>query len=122
MRARLTARPEQMPRLQAFVETEQDVNDSARRALTVGGNFNYNPGYTTRTSDVQWLTVSQKRVLDVYGLWRVDNTTSWRLTLSNLDPRYYNTGSLYSSPSVVENSQTQNRSWTSVQIRLEKKL
>ena len=90
--------------------------------LTVGGNFNYNPGYTTRTSDVQWLTVSQKRVLDVYGLWRVDNTTSWRLTLSNLDPRYYNTGSLYSSPSVVENSQTQNRSWTSVQIRLEKKL
>ena len=90
--------------------------------LTVGGNLNYNPGYTTRSSDVQWLTVSQKRVLDVYGLWRVDSSTSWRLTLSNLDPRYYNTGSLYSSPSVVENSQTQNRSWTSVQIRLEKKL
>jgi iron complex outermembrane receptor protein len=90
--------------------------------LTVGGNLNYNPGYTTRSSDVQWLTVSQKRVMDVYGLWRVDSSTSWRLTLSNLDPRYYNTGSLYSSPSVVENSQTQNRSWTSVQIRLEKKL
>ena len=90
--------------------------------LTLGGNVNYNPGYTTRMSDVQLLTVSQKRVMDLYGLWRVDSTTAWRLTLSNLDPRYYNTGSSYSSSSVVENSNTQNRSWTSVQILLEKKL
>ncbi len=90
--------------------------------LTFGGNVNYNPGYTTRTSDVQWLTVSQKRVMDVYGLWRVDGSTAWRLTLSNLDPRNYNTGSLYSSTSVVENSNTQNRTWTNVQILLEKKL
>jgi iron complex outermembrane receptor protein len=90
--------------------------------LTLGGNVNYNPGYTTRMSDVQLLTVSQKRVMDLYGLWRVDSTTAWRLTLSNLDPRYYNTGSSYSSSSVIENSNTQNRSWTSVQILLEKKL
>jgi len=90
--------------------------------LTLGGNVNYNPGYTTRMSDVQLLTVSQKRLMDLYGLWRVDSTTAWRLTLSNLDPRYYNTGSSYSSSSVVENSNTQNRSWTSVQILLEKKL
>ena len=90
--------------------------------LTLGGNVNYNPGYTTRTSDVQWLTVSQKRVMDVYGLWRVDSSTAWRLTLSNLDPRSYNTGSFYNSTSVVENSNTQNRTWTNVQILLEKKL
>jgi len=90
--------------------------------LTLGGNVNYNPGYTTRTSDVQWLTVSQKRVMDVYGLWRVDSSTAWRLTLSNLDPRNYNTGSFYNSTSVVENSNTQNRTWTNVQILLEKKL
>jgi iron complex outermembrane receptor protein len=90
--------------------------------LTIGGNVNYNPGYTTRSSDVQWLTVSQKRIMDVYGMWRVDPSTSWRLTLSNLDPRFYNTASLYSSPTVLESSQTQNRSWTNVQIRLEKKI
>ena len=90
--------------------------------LTLGGNVNYNPGYTTRTSDAQWLTVSQKRVMDVYGLWRVDSSTAWRLTLSNLDPRSYNTGSFYNSTSVVENSNTQNRTWTNVQILLEKKL
>jgi len=90
--------------------------------LTIGGNVNYNPGYTTRSSDVQWLTVSQKRVMDIYGLWRVDSSTAWRLSLSNLDPRNYNTGSFYSSSTVSENSHTQNRGWTNVQILLEKKL
>jgi iron complex outermembrane receptor protein len=90
--------------------------------LTVGGNLNYNPGYTTRLSAVQWSSVSQKRVMDVYGLWRLDSTTAWRLALNNLDPRTYNTGSLYSSGNVTENSNTHNRSWINVQVTLEKKL
>ncbi len=90
--------------------------------LTVGGNVNYNPGYSTRLSAEQLTVVSQKRVMDVYGLWRVDGATAWRLTLSNLDPRNYNTGSVYSGNGVTENSRTQNRSWTNVQILLEKKL
>ena len=90
--------------------------------LTVGGNLNYNPGYSTRLSAEQLSTISQKRVMDVYGLWRVDGSTAWRVTLSNLDPRYYNTGSAYTGNGVTENSQTQNRSWTNVQILLEKKL
>ena len=96
--------------------------------LTIGGNINYNPGYSTRLSAEQLTTISQKRVMDVYGLWRVDSSTAWRLTLSNLDPRNYNTGSSYdnvtnpSVPRVIENSRTQNRSWTNVQILLEKKL
>ena len=90
--------------------------------LTVGGNINYNPGYTTRLSAEQLTTISQKRVMDLYGLWRVDGSTAWRLTLSNLDPRNYNTGSVYSGNGVTENSRTQNRSWTNVQILLEKKL
>jgi iron complex outermembrane receptor protein len=90
--------------------------------LTIGGNVNYNPGYSTRLSAEQLATVSQKRVVDVYGLWRLDSSTAWRLTLSNLDPRNYNTGSVYSGNGVTENSRTQNRSWTNVQILLEKKL
>ncbi len=90
--------------------------------LTLGGNVNYNPGYSTRLSAEQLVTVSQKRVMDVYGLWRVDGSTAWRLTLSNLDPRNYNTGSVYTGGGVVENSNTQNRSWTNAQILLEKKL
>ena len=90
--------------------------------LTIGGNVNYNPGYSTRLSAQQLTTVSQKQVMDVYGLWRLDSSTAWRLTLSNLDPRNYNTGSLYSSSTVLENSRTQNHSWTNVQILFEKKL
>ena len=93
--------------------------------LTLGGNVNYNPGYSTRLSAEQLSTVSQKRVMDVYGLWRVDSSTAWRLTLSNLDPRNYNTGSVYSGNSVNsvnENSRTRSQSWTNVQILLEKKL
>jgi len=89
---------------------------------TVGGNINMNPGYTTHSSDYQWLYVSQKRVMDVYGLWRVDPSTSWRLTLSNLSPLSYNTNSLYNSSSLYEDSTTRNRNWTNIQIRLEKKL
>jgi outer membrane receptor for ferrienterochelin and colicins len=90
--------------------------------LTVGGNLNYNPGYNTRLSAEQLVSVSQKRVMDVYGLWRLDSSTAWRLSLSNLDPRNYNTGSFYSATGLSENSRTQNRSWTNVQILLEKKL
>jgi iron complex outermembrane receptor protein len=90
--------------------------------FTVGGNINMNPGYTTHTSEYQWLYVSQKRVMDVYGLWRVDPSTSWRLTLSNLAPLSYNTNNLYNSSSLYEDSTTRNRNWTNIQIRLEKKL
>ena len=90
--------------------------------LTLGGNINYNPGYSTRLSAEQLATISQKRVMDLYGLWRVDGSTAWRLTLSNLNPRNYNTGSVYNGNGVVENSNTQNKTWTNVQILLEKKL
>ena len=90
--------------------------------LTIGGNINYNPGYNTRLSAEQLTVISQKRVMDLYGLWRVDGSTAWRVTLSNLNPRNYNTGSVYNGNGVVENSNTQNKTWTNVQILLEKKL
>ncbi len=90
--------------------------------FTAGGNINMNPGYTTHSSEYQWLYVSQKRVMDVYGLWRVDPNTSWRLTLSNLSPLSYNTNNLYNSTSLYEDSTTRNRNWTNIQIRMEKKL
>ena len=92
------------------------------KPFTVGGNLSYTPGYTTRTSNVQWYSVTQKRVLDVYGLWRVDGSTAWRLTLSNLDPRYYNSTGLYNTLQFLENNSTRNQTWTNVQIRLEKKI
>jgi iron complex outermembrane receptor protein len=112
-------RLDQQPDMTANVGGDYRLNGVP---LTVGGNINYNPGYSTRLSAEQLVTVSQKRVMDVYGLWRVDGSTAWRLTLSNLDPRNYNTGSVYTGAGIVENSTTRNQSWTNVQILLEKKL
>jgi large repetitive protein len=44
-RARLTARPESLPRLQMFGEVEQDVDVSERKALTAGASY----GLTDKT-------------------------------------------------------------------------
>lgn len=112
-------RLDQQPRMTANFGADYKLKSAP---LTLGGNINYNPGYSTRLSAEQLTTISQKRVMDVYGLWRVDGSTAWRLTLSNLDPRNYTTGSVYSVNGVTENSRTQNRSWTNVQILLEKKI
>jgi outer membrane receptor for ferrienterochelin and colicins len=112
-------RLDQQPGMTANVGADYRLKSAP---LTVGGNINYNPGYSTRLSAEQLTTISQKRVMDVYGLWRVDSSTAWRLTLSNLNPLNYNTGSVYSGNGVLENSHTNNRSWTNAQILLEKKL
>jgi hypothetical protein len=82
----------------------------------------YRADYDTQRSLEQRSYQGVKRVVDVYGLWRVDSSTAWRLTLSNLDPRNYTTGSVYSGNGVDENSRTRSQSWTNVQILMEKKL
>lgn len=71
--------------------------------LTVGGNFNYTPGYTTRLSDAQWLTQSAKRVVDAYVLWTINPTMRLRVTGSNLlqqDAESMNVASTETSESV----------------------
>ncbi len=90
--------------------------------LTVGGNYNLTPAYETQTSAAQLLSISRKREFDVYGLWKVDNTASWRLSLFNLGPQLYSTGSIYQSPATLENSQTHNQTYLNVQLRWEKRL
>lgn len=95
--------------------------------LTIGGNVNWTPGYTTRLSDVQAASVSNKLLLDAYGLWTFSPTVAMRLSFSNLDPREYVTGSAFDGPdlqrvAVRETSQTQAPSFVNVQVRLELKL
>jgi iron complex outermembrane receptor protein len=55
--------------------------------LTLGGNLNWTPGYTTRLAENQWLIQSEKRVLDAYLMWQLNPLTRLRLSGSNLDPR-----------------------------------
>ena len=90
--------------------------------LTLGGNFNWNPAYDTRRSEQQWVYQGAKRVLDVYGLWRLSPSAGLRLTVSNLTPLAYVTGSTFSANAQTESARTTARNWQNVQLRLELKI
>ena len=90
--------------------------------LTIGGNLNLNPAYSTRVSEQQISWVGAKRVLDVYGLWRINERTGLRLTLSNALGRDYVSSSRFDNGTVAETSTSTWPSWRSVQLRLEMKL
>ena len=90
--------------------------------LTVGGNMNINPDYTTRRSEQQWSYQGAKRVVDIYGVWKFNPATAMRLTISNLVPRDYLTGSTFIGNGISETSNTTTRNWQTVQMRLEMKI
>jgi len=90
--------------------------------LTVGGNFNWNPAYDTRRTVEQWAYQGAKRVVDVYGLWRLSPSAGLRLTVSNLTPLDYVMGSTFSSGGQSESARTTARNWQNVQLRLELKI
>lgn len=90
--------------------------------LTLGGNFNWNPAYDTRRTEQQWVYQGAKKVLDVYALWRMSPKTSLRLSLTNLIPLDYDTGSSYIDGARFERSSTTDHNWRTVQLRLEMKI
>ncbi len=57
--------------------------------LTLGGNVNWVPGYTTQVDVGQAVTVSTKNVWDAYALWTFSPAAGLRLLGSNLTPRDY---------------------------------
>lgn len=52
--------------------------------LSLGGNVNLTPGYTTRLAANQWIVQSRKRVVDAYALWTLRPDMRLRLSASNL--------------------------------------
>jgi iron complex outermembrane receptor protein len=58
----------------------------------------------------------------VYGLWRYSPATALRLTVSNLTPRDYITGSSYIGNGISEVARTTNRNWQNITLRLEMKI
>jgi iron complex outermembrane receptor protein len=93
----------------------------------LGGNVNWTPGYTTRLTDVQTVSIGNKLVIDAYGLWTFNPALALRLSFSNLDPRDYLTGSSVDGPDIQgipvrETSQTRAPTFINVQLRLELKL
>lgn len=90
--------------------------------LTLGGNINWNPDFSTQRTEQQRSDQGLKRVVDVYGLWRFSAATALRLTLSNVLPRDYLTATTFANGSFRETAQTTDRNWRNVQLRLEMKI
>jgi outer membrane receptor for ferrienterochelin and colicins len=90
--------------------------------LSLGGNLNWTPGYTTRLSDVQTAEQGKKIGLDAYALWVFSPTVQLRTTFSNIAPRDYVTGGSVDSLGVRETSVNMAPTYLNLQIRLEIKL
>ena len=90
--------------------------------LKVGGNFNWNPAYDTRLSDMQTAYQGAKRVVDVYALWTFNPDLQLRITGSNLSARYYLSGGSFDAGPLRESTLTTARSYVNWQLRLEIKL
>jgi len=90
--------------------------------LTLGGNLNWTPGYTTRVSEEQTALQGRKLIIDAYGLWVFSPTMQLRVSASNLNPRDYVTGGTFDDAGVRETSTTTAPTSLNLQIRLELKL
>jgi iron complex outermembrane receptor protein len=95
--------------------------------VTIGGNVNWTPAYTTQLSDMQTASIGRKLVIDAYALWAVNPGLQFRFTLSNLDPRDYVTGGTVDGPDrqgipVRETSRTTQPTYLNAQLRMEMKL
>jgi iron complex outermembrane receptor protein len=96
--------------------------------LTLGGNLNHTPGYTTRISAEQIAYLGAKRVFDAYALWVFNPGVQLRLTASNLDPREHAYGGSFDERDATgkavlrETSRTVEPTFLNVQLRLELKL
>jgi outer membrane receptor for ferrienterochelin and colicins len=90
--------------------------------LALGGSLGLTPGYTTRLSAEQSVSVNAKVVADAYGVWTVNPGFKVRLSASNLDPRNYVTGSTFDDAGVRESTQTVAPTYVNIQLRLEFRL
>jgi len=112
-------RLDQQPKMTANLGSDYRIRSFP---LTVGGNININPDYITRRTQEQWVYQGSKRVVDVYGLWKFNPATALRVTISNLTPRDYLTGTTYIGSGFSETANTNTRNWQNVQVRMEMKI
>lgn len=94
--------------------------------LTLGGNVNWVPGYTTRLEAAQTATVGTKVVWDAYALWSFNPGTALRVLANNLAPRDYTNSSVTDVALAGGTERTSVRStgqsYVNWQLRLELKL
>ena len=89
--------------------------------LTLGGSWNYTPGFEVQQIDDQAVRQGHKSALDAYALWRINPDASLRLTLNNLLAQRYDTGSTRTNPNgtLYQLSDSSARTYTTVNLRAE---
>ncbi len=87
--------------------------------MTVGGDFKYEKGGFTRTSVTQSEVVDRKRILAIYGLWRVWPDTSLRLSVDNALAPDDRRSNQYESEGLDQRLVTTTRTFSSVTLQLE---
>jgi outer membrane receptor for ferrienterochelin and colicins len=90
--------------------------------LTIGGNVNLTPGYTTRLSETQWLVQSAKRVVDAYALWTISPSLRVRLSASNLLQEDAESTSTLTAANTYESAASVSPTFVNWRVQLELKL
>jgi iron complex outermembrane receptor protein len=90
--------------------------------LTLGATLGLTAGYRSQLAADRSERVDSKQVLDVYGLWTFSPAVGVRLLASNLVPRDYETGSVFTTPTVRETRSSVQPGDANWQLRLELKL
>ncbi|MEO8296569.1 MAG: TonB-dependent receptor [Burkholderiales bacterium] len=90
--------------------------------LSLGGNLNFTPGYTTRTSAEYSSQTGVRRALDAYGQWTFSPTASLRVSANNLLPLHATSSSSFIGPGGSESTWTDAPTVTVLTVRLELKI
>jgi len=90
--------------------------------LTLGGNVNWTPAFVVQQTDSQSYSQGNKRVLDIYGLWKFDPNLQLRISIANMLHADYATanGEVFSNTNQV--AQTVQKTYPALAARLEIKL
>lgn len=90
--------------------------------LTMGGNYNWTPGYINQTSDNQTSIAGIKKQIDVYALWKFSPTLKLRLSANNIQANDYFSGSTLLINGVNNVQTNRAKTFNTVSLRLEMKL
>jgi iron complex outermembrane receptor protein len=91
--------------------------------LKLGGNLNWVPAYATQIDDQQRVSVSLRRVVDIYAVWNFSSDVALRLSAGNLMPlRSDDVNQVTAADGSVTTTRTLAPSDVNWQLRLELRL
>ncbi|WP_374354545.1 TonB-dependent receptor plug domain-containing protein [Chitinimonas sp.] len=111
-------RLDQQPRQTANIGVDYRLSSLP---LTLGGNLNWTPAYEVQTSNEQYSSTGNKKVLDIYGLWKFNPKLQLRIAASNLLHQDYDGASGYDGLGANQQAQSSSKTYTTWTAKLEMK-